>query len=402
MLMNLDQIRSLAIPAQTKIVLIVSDGLGGLPHPEKGRTELEVADTPHLDRLAKEGLCGFTVPVAWGVTPGSGPGHLGLFGYDPLIYDIGRGILEAVGIDFPVAPQDVAARGNFCTVDAEGRISDRRAGRIPTQESALLVERLRAVRIPGVEIFIEPVRDYRFVLVLRGEGLSDQLTETDPQREGVPPLPVQALAPEAEETARIANEVIAQACRILGDRERANAVLVRGFSKYPDLPSFCDIYKMRAGAIAVYPMYRGLAKLVGMTALPSGQSIEDEVESLRRHWEEFDFFFVHYKDTDSAGEDGSFERKVKAIEVLDGIIPAVRDLNPDVLMIAGDHSTPSVLAAHSWHPVPFVLFSRWVRPDAAEEFNERECARGSLGNLPATAVMSLAMAYAQRFAKYGA
>lgn len=400
--MNFDQIRQLAIPAETKIVLLVSDGLGGLPHPEKGRTELEEADTPNLDRLAKEGICGFTVPVAWGVSPGSGPGHLGLFGYDPLVYDIGRGVLEAVGIDFPLSRQDVAARGNFCTVDAGGRIVDRRAGRISTAESVPLVERLRTIRIPGVELFVEPVEGYRFALVLRGEGLSDQLTETDPQREGVPPLPVRALAPEAEETARLVNDFIAQARLVLNGRERANAILLRGFSKHPDLPSFCDIYKLRAGAIAVYPMYRGLAKLVGMTALPSGHDIHEEVETLRRYWDQFDFFFVHYKNADSAGEDGDFDRKVQAIETLDTVIPAIRDLGPDVFMVAGDHSTPAIMASHSWHPVPFTLWSRWVRPDSAEAFNEQECARGSLGNIPAQAVMSLAMAHAQRFTKYGA
>ena len=400
--MDLDLARELAVTNESKIVLYVIDGLGGLPHPDTGRSELEAADTPHLDRLATDGICGLTIPVGPGITPGSGPGHLSLFGYDPYRYQVGRGVLEALGIDFDLQPDDVAARGNFCTVDGAGRVSDRRAGRISTDTCTELCDLLREIKLPNIELFVEPVREHRFLLVLRAPGLDDHLSETDPQRLGVEPLPVQALAPEAEGTASYANRFIEEAKRMLSDHQPANMLLLRGFSKHPSFPRFGDVFGMRAAAVAVYPMYRGLAKLVGMTLLPTGVTLEDELETLRKHWEEFDFFFLHYKRADAAGEDGDFEAKMGALEAADAIIPALREMGPDVLMVAGDHSTPSTLGAHSWHPVPFVLCSRWCRPDRTEEFNELACTAGSLGVFPATDAMPLAMAHARRLTKYGA
>jgi 2,3-bisphosphoglycerate-independent phosphoglycerate mutase len=395
-------LREIVIPGTSKIVLLVMDGLGGLPNPATGRTELEQADSPHLDALAKGGICGLSVPVAPGVTPGSGPGHLALFGYDPIKYNIGRGVLEAVGIDFELEPTDVAARGNFCTVDDEGVITDRRAGRVPTATSVELCKQLAQIEMAGVQSFVEPVREHRFVLVLRGEGLSDRLSGTDPNREGLPPLPVNSLATEAVESADLVNQWIARSKEALAGRETANMVLVRGFAKYPTMPSMRELYRLKAAAVAIYPMYRGLAKLVGMTALPGGASFEEEIETVRAHWDKFDFFFVHYKPTDAAGEDGDFDRKVQAIEALDRALPRLTELNPDVLMVAGDHSTPSIMAAHSWHAVPFLLSSRWVRPDHADGFNERACEKGSLGTFPAMNALPLAMAHAGRFTKYGA
>ncbi len=261
--MDLELASELAIPGATgKIILLVADGLGGLPHPATGRSELETARTPNLDAVAREGMCGLTIPVAPGVTPGSGPGHLALFGYDPVRYNIGRGVLEAVGIDFDLGPTDVAARGNFCTVDGSGAITDRRAARIPTAASTKLVERLRTIELPGVEVILEPVRDHRFVLVLRGEGLSDALTETDPQKLGVPPLPVRAASADAAATAtaKLLNDWIAQAAALLKDEHPANMLLLRGFAKYPALPQFAESWGLRAAAIAVYPMYRGLGQ----------------------------------------------------------------------------------------------------------------------------------------------
>src|SRR5215212_603404 len=317
-------LREIVIPGTSKIVLLVMDGLGGLPNPATGRSELEQADSPHLDALAKAGICGLTIPVAPGVTPGSGPGHLALFGYDPIEHNIGRGVLEAVGIDFE--PSDVAARGNFCTVNEDGVLTDRRAGRLSTATSIELCKQLALIEMPGVQIFVEPVREHRFVLVLRGEGLSDKLSGTDPNREGVPPLPVQPLATEAIETAELVNQWVARARETLAGREQANMVMVRGFAKHPTMPSMRDRYKLRAAAVAIYPMYRGLAKLVGMTALPGGASFEDEVETVREHWDEFDFFFVHYKPTDAAGEDGDFGRKVEALEALDRLLPKLTAL----------------------------------------------------------------------------
>lgn len=395
-------LRQIVVPGESKIVLLVMDGLGGLPRPETGKSELEEADCPNLDRVAREGICGLTIPVGIGITPGSGPGHLALFGYDPIKYDIGRGVLEATGIDFDIGPLDVAARGNFCTVDAAGLITDRRAGRLATDEAAKLVDQLRQIRLPGVEVFVEPVREHRFVLVLRGEGLEDRLTGTDPNREGLAPLPVQALVPEAERTAELVNRWVDEAQTLLAGRDRANMVLVRGFAKHPDLPAMQDLFKLRAAAVAIYPMYRGLAKLVGMQALRAGNTFADEIETVRQHWDQFDFFFIHFKGTDAAGEDGNFDRKVAAIEHVDRELPKLLALNPDVFMVGGDHSTPAVLAAHSWHPVPFALRGKWTRADLAEGFNERECMRGSLGTFPATEALPLALAHAGRLTKYGA
>jgi 2,3-bisphosphoglycerate-independent phosphoglycerate mutase len=403
---DLDVLRELAVDNDTKIVLLVADGLGGLPDPDTGRSELETAETPHLNRLAAEGICGVSVPVGLGITPGSGPGHLSLFGYDPFRYLTGRGVLEALGIDFDLQAQDLAARGNFCTVDGGGLITDRRAGRIDTQTCTALSRELSGISLAGTQLFVEPVREHRFLLVLRPsgqrDGFSDQISETDPQRVGTEPLPAQALAPEAEATARLVNDFIAQARERLAGRERANMVLLRGFSKHPALPSIVDITKMRAAAIAVYPMYRGLAKLVGMTVLSTGTTLADEIDTLRQHWRDFDFFFFHFKRTDSAGEDGNFDAKVAALQELDGVIPAIRELGPEVLMVAGDHSTPSALASHSWHPVPFVLNGPWCQSDPTRRFDEVQCRSGCLGTFPATEILPLAMAHARRLTKYGA
>jgi len=402
---DLDLIRELATPNDTKIVLAVIDGLGGLPHPSRGRSELEAADTPNLDRLAAESACGLTIPVGLGITPGSGPGHLALFGYDPLEYTVGRGVLESLGIDFDLQPKDVAARGNFCTLDADGKIVDRRAGRIPTEESAALCEQLAKIELPGVDLFVEPVRDHRFVLVLRSSGrkkLSGELRDTDPQKEGLAPLRAQPIGSGAKSTATLVDAFVAEAQTLLAGRETANGVTLRGFAQQPDLPNMPEVFNLRTAAIAMYPMYRGLAKLAGMTILEAGESYLDEIESVRSHWDDFDFFFIHYKPADAAGEDGDFNAKVASLEAFDKFVPALRDLGADVLMIAGDHSTPTTMAAHSWHPVPFALSAANIQPGTAHNLDERSCLRGSLGTFPATEVMPLAMAHAGRLAKYGA
>lgn len=400
--MELDLVRELAQEADTKIVLFVMDGLGGLPHPETGRTELEAAWTPHLDNIARDSSCGFTVPVGIGITPGSGPGHLALFGYDPMVYTIGRGVLEATGIDFDLQPSDVAARGNFCTIDGDGKITDRRAGRIPTEKCAELCAELQKIKLDGVQTFVEPVREHRFVLVLRGDGLSDEVKDTDPERLGAAPLDAAARSPGGKDTAALINRWLAEARKVLAGHEPANMLLLRGFAKRPDWPSMPDTFKLRAAAVAHYPMYRGLAKLVGMQALAVGPKLEDSIAVLRENWDRFDYFFVHYKYTDTAGEDGDYLRKVERLTEVDALIEGITDLEPDVLMITGDHSTPATMAAHSWHPVPFMLRSKWGRADTAESFNEVDLLRGSLGVFPAKEALPLAMAHAGRFRKYGA
>ena len=397
-----DLIKQLAVPNDAKIVLVVADGLGGLPIEPGGPTELEAADTPHLDALVAANTCGLSVPVAPGITPGSGPGHLGLFGYDPLQHEIGRGVLEALGIDFDLGPDDVAARGNFCTVGPDGTITDRRAGRIPTELCRRLVAKLRTIRLDGVELFVEPVRDYRFVLVLRGKGLAAEIDDTDPGRTGLPPKKPVARDAQSEPTARLLEEFIRQAAALLRDEHPANMITLRGIAKRPPIASLQEITGMRAAAIAVYPMYRGLARLVGMTILDPGTTWPEQIEALRRHWNEHDFFFLHYKYTDAAGEDGDFQRKVKCIEEVDAQIGSIMDLRPAVLVVTGDHSTPARLKSHSWHPVPLALVAESCRPDEVTSFGERACLRGGLGQFEAKHILPLAMAHAGRLAKFGA
>ncbi|MEI6240430.1 MAG: 2,3-bisphosphoglycerate-independent phosphoglycerate mutase [Planctomycetia bacterium] len=399
---QLDLVRELAEKASSKIVMLVADGLGGLPLEPGGKTELETAATPNLDRLAARGTSGSSIPVLPGITPGSGPGHLGLFGYDPLEFKIGRGALEATGIGFELGPDDVAARGNFCTLDAAGLISDRRAGRIASEESFKVVERLQVVKIPGVETFVKPVKEHRFVVVFRGQGLDGGVADTDPQAVGVAPLAPAPVVPAAARTAEVAQEFVRQARAILANEPKANGMVLRGFASKPALPSYAELYGLRAAAIAVYPMYKGLARLAGMTLVGKAQSLDEQIDELARHWEEFDFFFLHFKYTDSTGEDGNFAEKVRRIEDLDRALPRIEALRPDVLIVTGDHSTPSRLKSHSWHPVPTLLVADTCRPDGLTAFSERDCLRGGFGIFPAKHLMLLAMAHAGRFGKFGA
>ena len=394
-------ITELCNPTPSKIVMLVVDGLGGLPHPDTGKSELETAATPNLDRLAADSACGLTTPVAPGITPGSGPGHLALFGYDPVKYLIGRGVLEAIGIGVELRNGQVAARGNFCTLDESGLLADRRAGRIPTSESAPLVELLDRMEVPNVDVSVYPVRDHRFVLVLSGEGLDERVTETDPQALGVPPLEAGAAVAGAEKTADAVRSFTQQAREILGERSSANMVLLRGFSALPDLPDMGRTYRLNPAAIAAYPMYRGLAHLVGMTVIPTGMTFDDELDTLEKHFHQHDFFFLHYKPADTAGEDGDFAGKVEALEYLDARIPRLLELDIDTLVVAGDHSTPAIMGSHSWHPVPLLVKSSMYRGDRVGEFNERACASGSIGRIPAVSVMTIALANAGKLYKFG-
>ncbi len=390
----------------TKIVLLVMDGLGGLPREPGGSTELEAAQTPNLDRLATEGMLGLMHTVRIGISPGSGPGHLGLFGYDPLKYVIGRGVLEAVGIGMNLTDQDVAARGNFCTVDDAGIITDRRAGRISTEECARMVSLIEDISLPGVELIVKPVRDYRFALILRGPGLSSSLNETDPQKVGLKPLTIepQDESGEASRTAGIVNRWVSEVRNRIKGEHPANMVTLRGWSREPGLPGFVDVFKLKAAALAVYPMYKGLASLVGMHLVHGLANLDDQLEALRREWDSFDFFFVHYKYTDSRGEDGNFDAKVTEIEKVDHVIPRILSLNPDVLVVTGDHSTPSVLKSHSWHPVPVLFWAPGVSRTNPQVtgFGESQCILGALGHFNATDLMALITAHALRQAKFGA
>jgi 2,3-bisphosphoglycerate-independent phosphoglycerate mutase len=387
-----------------KIVLLVMDGLGGLPMEEGGKTELEAANTPNMDALAKKSMLGLHQGIRTGITPGSGPAHLSLFGYDPIKYQVGRGVLSALGIDFDLQRSDVAARGNFCTVDEQGRVTDRRAGRIPTEISERLCDMLNEeIEIPGVKVFLEPVKEYRFLLVIRGEGLSGNIEETDPQVTGEKPLPARALDKDSEKAAEIVQEFVRQAEKVLKDESPANMLLLRGFAQWPDWPLFPEVYGLKSIAIAMYPMYRGVAKLVGMDSPPAPHTYEEEIDILEEKWEDYDFFFVHIKKTDSYGEDGSFENKVAEIEKVDALLPRILALDPSVLIITGDHSTPCAMKYHSWHPVPVLFYGKTCRPDGIGKFGERDCLKGGLGpRFPGYELMPLALAHAGRLEKFGA
>jgi 2,3-bisphosphoglycerate-independent phosphoglycerate mutase len=396
--------RELSVKTDSKIVLLILDGLGGLPLDPAGPTELESADAPNLDSLAARSDLGLSLPVAAGVSPGSGPGHLALFGYNPLRHVVGRGVLSALGVGFDLGENDLAARLNFATLDESGRISDRRAGRIPSEKGAELVAMLNeSVSLEGVETFVIHEKEYRAVAVFRGEGLSDSLADSDPQRVGLEPLPIKPTdgSPEAERSASLANAFVEQANEILHDQHPANTVLMRGFGMHPALPSFEEIYELDAAAIASYPMYKGLARLAGMELLKEGEGIAGEFETLKENWNQHDFFFVHVKPTDAAGEDGDFERKAAVIEEVDAQIPGLLDLGPDALAITGDHATPARLKSHSWHGVPFLLSSPYTLP-TAESFGERTCAGGSLGAFPAEEILGLLMGHALKLNRYGA
>ncbi len=398
--------RSLAT-AGGKIVLLVLDGLGGIP-VQDGCTELELARTPNLDDLACTGITGLSTPVRLGIEPGSGPAHLALFGFDPVEHQIGRGVLEALGIDFPLEPQDLAARGNFATTNAAGLVTDRRAGRLSTSECERLTGVLQvatAASLPGCEVFVRPVRDYRFVLVIRGADLGGDLTETDPGRTGLAPRPVtdRSATREGQRTADLVNRWLDTARATLRTEVRANNLNLRGLAFDPGLPSLQDMYGLRAAGIAVYPMYRGVARLVGMQPVRfDGETPADQFRALGDVWSDFDFAFVHIKKTDSYGEDGNLAGKISVIEEVDAALPALRRLDPDVLIVTGDHSTPVALRSHSWHPVPTLLWAKTVRPDTVRCFGERACTMGGLGNFPATALLPLALAHAGRLKRFGA
>jgi len=394
--------RDLQVKNKSKIVMLVGDGLGGLPMTPGGKTELETAKTPNLDALATRGVQGLSIPVKPGIAPGSGPGHLGLFGYDPLKYQIGRGALEATGIGFQMQPGDVAIRCNFCTLDADGNISDRRAGRIATEDSAPIAISLRQIQIAGVEIFVEPVKEHRFVVVFRGAGLGGNVKDTDPQATGVPPLEPIAEDAASQKTAEVAKQFLKQARVILKDQKKANFHTMRGFACRPDMPSYEEVYGLRAAAIAVYPMYKGLASLVGMDIIGAATTLDEQMQVLKDNWDKYDFFFIHFKYTDSSGEDGNFDEKVKRTEQLDACLPAITALAPEVLIVTGDHSTPAYLKSHSWHPVPTLLVSDCCRPDPHTSFGETQAITGGLGQFEAQYLMLLALSNAGRMGKFGA
>ena len=395
-------LQALAVQTDSKLLMVVIDGIGGLPI--RGKTELEAAKLPNLDRLTSKSICGLIDPVSFGITPGSGPSHLALFGYDPLQYEIGRGVMEALGIGLKLTKDDLAVRGNFATFDEKGIIVDRRAGRISTEKNREICQFLQneIKEFEGVRISIHPGKEHRFVIVFQGKGLKDDLTDADPQKDGLKAKGTEGLSHKAQRTAQVINLYMKRATEVLKPFYPANTILLRGFSKIPNISTMADRFRFRPAAIATYPMYRGLARLVGMEILETGETIEDEVATLKKYFDQYDFFYLHFKKPDMAGEDGDFQAKVKAIEEIDRIFPSILRLKPDVLVITGDHSTPSLLKSHSWHPNPILLHSKYIRPDGIRRFTEKHCQRGELGRFPAVDVMPLMLANGLKLKKFGA
>lgn len=388
-----------------KILLIVLDGIGGLPHPETGKTELETANTPFLDELASRSSCGTTVPVLNGITPGSGPGHIALFGYDPIETQIGRGVLECLGIDISLDRDDIAIRGNFATINPDGIVTDRRAGRISTEENKKIVSLIseNIKEISGISIKIQTVKEHRCAIVLKGSGLSPDVSENDPQKEGVPLKPIVPLEKSAEKAASVLAEFERQVIKLLKDVDtKAKGILLRGISRLPSVPGFRERYKLNAVCIASYPMYRGVSKVVGMDVVQTGETIDDEIQTFKEVYERYDFFFLHIKKTDSYGEDGRFDAKVKMIEEVDGKLGFIRKMNFGSIAVTGDHSTPAVMKSHSWHPVPILINSPYAIADDVKRFTERECAKGILGRIYSKEIMYLLLACAQKLDKFGA
>jgi 2,3-bisphosphoglycerate-independent phosphoglycerate mutase len=390
-----------------KIVFLVMDGLGDIRNRDFPKTALEAARTPNLDALAREGACGRSMPISRGITPGSGPAHFALFGYDPLAKenDVGRGVLEVLGTGYPLEKDDIAIRGNFATVDAKGILTDRRAGRIPHDECIRLCAMLQReiAEIDDVKVIIMPVREYRFGVVLSGIRLSPEVEETDPQLTGKAPLAPVARVPEAKRTAEVIAKLVDRCSALLAGEKKANAVLMRGISRRPHIETLQERTLLSPAAVAAYPLYRGVAKLCGMDLIDTGFSVKEEFETLRSvYGKAHDFYFIHVKKTDSAGEDGNLEAKVKVIEEVDANLPLILELAPETIVVTGDHSTPCALKAHSWHPVPFLIHSKGCGADNAQAFSESECDRGSLGVFPASTIMELALANAGKLKKHGA
>lgn len=402
--MDSEFIDRLIVKNDQKIIFLIMDGLGGLPQSSDGQTELEAAKTPNLDCLAASGTCGLLDPVGYGVTPGSGPAHFALFGYDPIKYNVGRGLLSAAGLNFPMTEGDFYMRANFATVDDQGLITDRRAGRLATEKNEAICRKLqeKIALSSGAQAFFRTEKEHRALVALRGGDFSDEIAETDPQKAGLSPLEPIALTSQAKNTAVVMKELAEKIKDTLKDEETANAMLLRGYARYRRFPSMAERFGLKPLAIASYPMYRGIARLLGMELADATSTIEEEIQSLKANYDKYNFFFIHIKYTDSRGEDGQFAEKVKVIEQVDSLIPDICALKPDVLVVTGDHSTPAVMAGHSWHPVPVLLSAANCRQDLATTFGERVCITGGLGRMPMKFIMGVALAHAGKLQKFGA
>jgi len=401
---HFDLMKRLQQKNSQKIILLVLDGVGGIPMHAGSQTALETAATPNMDKLAAAGALGQLISIRPGITPGSGPAHLSLFGYDPVEYEVGRGVLSSNGVGLKVNFGDIACRANFCTVDTNGLITDRRAGRISSDVAQPLCERLNTIEIPGIEVEVKLVKEYRFTVVIRGEGLEADIEDTDPQTVGKAPLSATARSAGSEKAADCFNSWLAKACELLKDEPQANACTLRGFSTDPGFPTMTDVFGLNPACIAVYPMYKGVSALVGMDVKSfNGDQPSDEFAAAERYWDAHDFFFIHIKKTDSYGEDGNFDGKVHVIESVDAALPQLMALKPDAIAITGDHSTPCKMKSHSWHPIPLLIWSpEMIRPDDQNTFGETSCAHGNLGTFHATELMPMLLAHTNKLKKFGA
>jgi 2,3-bisphosphoglycerate-independent phosphoglycerate mutase len=407
--MNLDHLYSqLTIKTNAKLALLVLDGLGDIATKEQNYlTPLEAAATPNLDRLAKDGAQGRMIPVAPGITPGSGPGHLGLFGYDPLEFQVGRGVIEALGLGVELKAGDIAARANFCTLNDKGIVTDRRAGRIETKVTeelcALLSRKIK--KAEDAQVMIKPGKGHRFVVIFRGKGLEGPLTDADPNREGLVVPKVEPTDPNSaaqKKTAGVVADFFRQAGPVLAGKKPANGFLLRGIAHQPEIPGFEQRYGLKPACLAIYPMYKGLAQLVGMKKIEGPQTIAEQFQRYVAEYDNYNYFFIHHKYTDMYGEDGNFAAKKKAIEDFDAALPILLQKKPDVLAVTGDHSTPCPVKGHSWHPQPVLLCSAWSGWDKLERFTETGANSGSLGIFEARYLIRLMQANARMFDKFGA
>ena len=399
-MLDIKDFQTLTRYTDSKILMLVIDGLGGLPHLQSAKTELESANIPNLDKLTHESTTGVAIPIQHGITPGSGPGHMSLFGYNPIKYVIGRGVLEAVGSGIKLANKDIAIRGNFCTINNQGMITDRRAGRISDNNATKLIKRLSQIKIDGIDITIKHLKSHRFVLVLRGPDLNTDITPTDPLLNNLPINHANANSPKSKKTATLINKFTKLSLDILKNEPLANAIVLRGFSQKPSIPNIGHTFHLNPIGISLYPAYRGIADILGMKVTDQGENFSDLIKVVRNNFNDFNFFYLHYKDTDSAGEDGDFDKKVFSLEKLDTFIPELQSIGFDVITIAGDHSTPSVLSSHSWHPVPVLINSNIPTSDKSRHFTELECKNGDIGQIYSTDIMPITLAHANKLIKF--
>ncbi len=398
-----------------KGILIVCDGLGDLR--EKGKTPLQAAKTPNMDRLAEHGACGLMHTIGRGIIPGSDTAHLQLFGYSTEKYYTGRGTFEALGVGIELEEGDVAFRCNFATVDEKMKILDRRAGRISTSFAKKLEQDFQNIEIDGAKVIFKASVEHRGALVLRGKGLSHKVGDTDPHSltRLLVSKPLEG-TPEAKKTAKILNEFTKLSHEKLnsnplneGRELPANILLSRGPGIFSKAPPMEEKFGIRSACVAGGALYKGVAKFVGMDILKvkgatgaKDTDLNSKADAVVSALNEYDFVFLHIKATDSFSHDGDFGGKKKFIEKIDSeVLPKLMETGANI-MITGDHTTPCRIGDHSSHPTPFLMNGELVRHDDIKKFDEFSCANGSLGHLFGKDVMNMMVSLMGKAHIYGA